>query len=201
MLNNINLILFNFINSISITSTNMLILVTFISKRLIFIFPLITISNCFWGGMKNLLFKKIFICKTIIAIILSLFISFFIGITFPRDRPFVLMCQHFFIHAMTPSFPSNHATIAFTFAFSFLFWLKKWIGILLFIPAFLISWARIFLRIHWPLDIIGALLVSIVSCIFSQIIWNIIGYKLIPYIIKYYQILFSFLIKKGWIKY
>lgn len=108
--------------------------------------------------------------------------------------------QHFLAHAPTPSFPSNHATIAFIFAFGFLFWLRNWIGLLLFILAFIIAWARIFLGVHWPLDMVGAFLVAIMACGISQTIWEIGGHKLLPYIIKAYQILFAPLIKKGWIR-
>lgn len=201
MLNDINLSLFNFINATSITSTSMLALAIFLPKQLILLFPLITIACWLWGTEKNLAYQRVFVYKTSLAVFIGLVISGFIGIIFPQERPFVLgIGQHFLDHASNPSFPSNHATIAFTFAFGFLFWLRNWIGLLLFTPAFIIAWARIFLGIHWPLDIASAFLVAIMSCVISQIIWKIGGYKLLPYIIKSYQILFIFLIKKGWIK-
>lgn len=71
---------------------------------------------------------------------------------------------------------------------------------MLFIPAFTIAWARIFLGVHWPLDMVGAFLVAIMACGISQTIWELGGHKLLPYIIKAYQILFAPLIKKGWIR-
>ncbi|MFP3014615.1 MAG: phosphatase PAP2 family protein [Arsenophonus sp.] len=183
-------------------SISSLTIAIFLAKRLILIFPLIIIAFWIWGPSKNLLFQRKFIYKTAIALIVSLSISSLIRIIFPQDRPFMLgnVGHYFLIHDNTPSFPSNHATVAFTFAFGFLFWLRNWIGLLLFIPAFTIVWARIFLWVHWPLDMVGAFLVSIISCGVSQIIWKIGGHKLLPYIIKSYQILFYFLIKKGWMK-
>lgn len=201
MLNDINVSLFSFINATPITSITTLTLAIFLAKRLILIFPLITIAYWFWGKSGNLVCQRVFVCKTALALIVGLAISGFIGVIFPQERPFMLgIGQHFLAHAPTPSFPSNHATIAFIFAFSFLFWLKNWIGLLLFIPAFAIAWARIFLGVHWPLDMVGAFIVAIIACGISQAIWKIGGHKLLPYIIKAYQILFATLIKKGWIK-
>ncbi|HGJ5859226.1 MAG TPA: undecaprenyl-diphosphate phosphatase [Arsenophonus nasoniae] len=201
MLNDINLSLFSFINATPITSISTLTLAIFLAKRLILIFPLITIACWFWGSAGNLVCQRVFVCKTALALIVGLAISGFIGVIFPLERPFVLgIGQHFLAHAPTPSFPSNHATIAFIFAFSFLFWLRNWIGLLLFIPAFTIAWARIFLGVHWPLDMVGAFLVAIMACGISQTIWELGGHKLLPYIIKAYQILFAPLIKKGWIR-
>ncbi|HGJ5875741.1 MAG TPA: undecaprenyl-diphosphate phosphatase [Arsenophonus sp.] len=200
MLNDINLSLFSLINATPITSSSTLTLAIFVAKQLILIFPFITIVCWLWGSPKELVCQRIFVCKTALALIIGLAISSFIETIFPQDRPFMLgIGQHFLAHAPTPSFPSNHGTIAFTFAFGFLFWLRNWIGLLLFIPAFMIAWARIFLGIHWPLDMAGAFLTAIMACGISQTIWEVGGYKLLPYIIKAYQILFASLIKKGWI--
>ncbi|MGP1939000.1 MAG: phosphatase PAP2 family protein [Arsenophonus sp. ET-DL9-MAG3] len=202
MLTDINVSLFNFINAKLITSINILILVIFLAKYLILVFPLISIFCWFWGSSKNLVYQRVFVFKTALALIIGLVISYFIGVFFPQERPFILsrISQYFFPHAPTASFPSNHATVSFIFSFSFLFWLRAWIGLLLFIPALMISWARIFLGIHWPLDMVGAFLVAITACGFTQIIWKIGAYKSLIYIIKAYQILFNSLIKKGWIK-
>ncbi len=189
MLNDINLSLFSFINATSTTSISTLTLVIFLAKRLILIFPLITIACWLLGLSKNLVCQRVFVCKTALAVIIGLVISGSIGVIFPQDRPFMLgIGQHFLPHAPTPSFPSNHTTIAFTFSFSFLFWLRTWIGLFLFTLAFTIGWARIFLGVHWPLDMAGAFLVAIIACGISQIVWQISSHKLLPYIIKAYKI-------------
>ncbi|MFP3019578.1 MAG: phosphatase PAP2 family protein [Arsenophonus sp.] len=203
MINDINLSLFNLINANLITSFTTVKVAIFLAKRIIYIFPLIIIFFWFYGSAKNLFFQRIFVCKTTIALIISLFISGIISAFFPQERPFMLdggVGQYFLSHPPTASFPSNHATIAFTSTFSFLFWLRTWIVLLLFIADFTISWARIFLGVHWPLDIAGAFLVSIIACGVSEVIWKIVGHKLFIYIIKAYQVLFFPLIKRGWIK-
>lgn len=174
-------------------------MIIILAKHLIIIFPLITIRYWFWGPPNRLFNQRVFLCKAALAIIIGLVISGLIGIIFPQERPFVLgIGQHFLPHAPTPSFLSNHATIAFIFSFSFLFWFRFWVGFILFIPAFIIAWARIFLGVHWPLDVAGAFVLAILACGISQTVWVIGGYKLFPYIIKYYQTLFNFLIRKGW---
>ncbi|WP_236860965.1 MULTISPECIES: hypothetical protein [Arsenophonus] len=47
---------------------------------------------------------------------------------------------------------------------------------------------------------VGSFFISLIACGISQIIWIIGGYKLLPYMIKIYKLLFLSLIKKGWIK-
>ncbi|XZQ55387.1 MAG: phosphatase PAP2 family protein [Arsenophonus sp.] len=203
MLTHINLSLFSFIDANNIASVNNTIILTnFLAKRLILIFPLIIIIYCLLESSRNSLLKKVFICKTIFALIIGLIISSFIRVIFPQERPFILsgIGQHFFDHAPTPSFPSNHATIAFIFSFSFLFWLRAWIGFLLFIPALIIAWARVFVGVHWTFDMVGAFFVAIISCGISQLILEIFFHKLLSSLMKKYQILFAFLIKKGWIR-
>ncbi|MGP1956921.1 MAG: phosphatase PAP2 family protein [Arsenophonus sp. NC-PE1-MAG3] len=189
LLNDINLSLFSFINATSTASISTLTLAIFLAKRLILIFPLIVIVFWLFVSSKNLVCQRVFVCKTAFAVIIGLVISGSIGVIFPQYRPFMLgIGQHFLAHAPTPSFPSNHATIAFTFSFSFLFWLRNWIGLLLFTLPFTIGWARIFLGVHWPLDMAGAFLVAIIACGISQIIWKISAHKLLPFIIKAYKI-------------
>jgi undecaprenyl-diphosphatase len=62
------------------------------------------------------------------------------------------------------SFPSSHATNTFGFAMllSLLFYRKyKWILPLAFLWAFLVSYAQIYVGLHYPLDIIGGMLLGI----------------------------------------
>ncbi|WP_236860966.1 MULTISPECIES: hypothetical protein [Arsenophonus] len=127
MFNDINLSLFKFINANPMTSSNILGIATFFAKKLIFIFPSITIISWIWGPSKNLSYQRIFVCKTTFSLIIVIcsVISGFISILFPQERPFILgIGQQFLYHDPTPSFPSNHATIAFTFTLSFFFGLK-----------------------------------------------------------------------------
>lgn len=88
----------------------------------------------------------------------------------PKTRPFVENQVNLLIeHPITPTFPSAHA--AFYFALStIIFFYNKKAGLLFLISAFLISIARVFAGVHWPLDIfIGALIGIISALIVSKV--------------------------------
>jgi|APFre7841882654_1041346.scaffolds.fasta_scaffold109190_1 undecaprenyl-diphosphatase len=83
-----------------------------------------------------------------------------------RDRPYVLFPQitpevkHLFYLPTVSSFPSYSA--ALTFAFAFGVWLRnKKVGIVLFGLSVVMALARIYVGVHYPLDILGGAAVGI----------------------------------------
>ncbi|OWT80246.1 MULTISPECIES: phosphatase PAP2 family protein [unclassified Achromobacter] len=66
-------------------------------------------------------------------------------------------------HAANNSMPSSHATFAWTLAVIFL-WKREWryAGIVALL-GLVVAWARIFVGIHWPLDMVGSAL-SAAAC-------------------------------------
>ncbi len=82
---------------------------------------------------------------------------------FPRTRPFVENHVNLLLNKINESsFPSGHA--AFYFALSTVIYsYNKRAGIFFFIASFLISISRVFVGVHWPLDIIAGALVGVFS--------------------------------------
>lgn len=197
MLNNIDLSILNLVCFNNIFSIDFLKFLFFFSEKLIFLFPFLTVVFWFWKLSDSLMNQRIFVLKSIIAVLASLFISIMLKFIFYKNRPFIVIFnKNFLFHDKTSSFPSNHASFVFTFSFCFLFWFKKWIGCFLFLLSFLIIWTRIFFGIHWPIDMIGSFFISLLSCFFSNFIWKNCIYKFLPYILNFYENTFSFLIKK-----
>ncbi len=62
--------------------------------------------------------------------------------------------------------------------FAFLFWLRTWVVLVMMIPAVVIAWSRIYLGVHWPLDMAGAFILAIVACGLAQILWSVGAYKI-----------------------
>lgn len=199
MLEQINLDLFNLINATPESASGTIAIATVIAKRLILIFPLFTAACWFWGAQQNMTRQRAFACKAAFAIVIGLVVSWIAGFIAPHDRPFVMgFGTNFLAHDSTPSFPSNHGTIVFTFALAFLFWLRTWVGLVMLIPAIVIAWARIYLGVHWPLDMVGAFILAIIACGLAQIVWSIGGYKIQTPLTNLYHLIFSALIRKGW---
>lgn len=108
------------------------------------------------GGIRE---RKAFLLILIgfpIAILLIKFIHLF----YFEPRPFITL--HFtpiIAAAADASFPSRHATIAAVIAFSYTYFKSKWA--LLFLPVMVwIGSSRIYVGVHYPLDIIGGFAVG-----------------------------------------
>jgi undecaprenyl-diphosphatase len=82
------------------------------------------------------------------------------GRLYVDQRPFMTQHLHQLVaHAGGTSFPSDHTTAATAVALGLLVFTGfRKIGALLLLAAILIGFARIFVGIHWPVDIAGGLL-------------------------------------------
>jgi undecaprenyl-diphosphatase len=77
-------------------------------------------------------------------------------------RPFVEHRIHQLIpHAPDASFPSDHSTLAFALAFSIIF-VKRRLGTVMLALAILTGIARVYVGVHYPGDIFGAIVLSFV---------------------------------------
>jgi undecaprenyl-diphosphatase len=98
-----------------------------------------------------------FLSASVALLIASLVISPDVN----QSRPFVEHQVHQLIpHAADASFPSDHATLAFSIAFSLLP-VKRKLGVIMLGLAVLTGIARVYVGVHYPGDIIGAMVLSL----------------------------------------
>lgn len=104
------------------------------------------------------------------SIILSrLVITELIRLVWHRSRPFIAHQVNLLIeHSASASFPSGHVAFLFALATAVYFFDKK-IGIIFLIISLFIGLARIFVGIHYPLDVLGGIVVGIFSAILVKI--------------------------------
>jgi undecaprenyl-diphosphatase len=104
------------------------------------------------------------VVEAAVALVATFLLGLLAAILHPERRPFQTHHVHQLIaHAAGQSFPSDHATAAFGIALAvgaFLSW--RW-GLLLFLLAILIGFARVYDGIHYPGDIGGSLLAAIIG--------------------------------------
>lgn len=75
-------------------------------------------------------------------------------------RPFVVMhVKPLIDHAATNGFPSDHTLISAAIAAVLYMYSKKW-GIIAAVLALLVGVSRIYVRVHSPIDIIGAFVIA-----------------------------------------
>ena len=141
----------------------------FCAQLLILILPLAILIIYYFHSKK--VKAKLMILTGAGSVCLAMFINYFISLFYFRPRPFVSYQVNQLIEksSLDKSFPSDHAALSFALAFSIYFFNKK-LGIIAFIIALLVSLARIFCGLHYPLDILAGLMVGFLSAFISQII-------------------------------
>ena len=201
MIEQLNYLLFAWINATPASPEGSIDIATFLARDLIAIVPMLIIGLWLWGPQNQLVSQREVVAKTTIALLFAMLSAATIGVLLPHERPFVAGVGYTFLaHAPDSSFPSAHGTAIVTFALAFLFWHRVWSGILLLIVAAGIAWSRVYLGVHWPLDMVGGFLLGLVGCLFAQLVWNLFGDIIATKLTRLYRFLFAFPIRKGWVK-
>ena len=158
---NINVNLFRSFNSLAGENIILDKIMIFTARYLIYTVPIYLLY--LWFLSKNDKEKKASL-YIFLAIIISLSIGRMIGLFYYHPRPFMMgLGKELFPHSRETSFPSDHATVMFAVS-SALFFLKDTKnGIVFFLLSLLVGFARIFCGVHFPFDIVGALIVSLVG--------------------------------------
>ena len=99
------------------------------------------------------------------AAIIGLIINYLIGFVYYHPRPFVIPTGTLlFSYPADSSFPSDHSTIIFAMALMLVYFKRTRLpGFLFLVLGIIGGTARVFAGVHFPLDIVGSLLVSLVS--------------------------------------
>jgi len=124
---------------------------------LVFAFSLAAVGQPRWRCMAR---------QMLLAMALAWLLARGIQWALPMPRPFVSGLGHLWLaHSPSPSFPSSHASVAM--ALGVVGWLSAPHvvgGALLLAVGVLISWSRLALGLHFPVDVLtGALLATVVA--------------------------------------
>jgi undecaprenyl-diphosphatase len=134
--------------------------------------------------------------------LMGLLVNQIIGLVWFHPRPFMIGLGHTLIpHVIDSSFPSDHLTLwwAVSFSLSLQSSMRK-VGIGLALLGIPIAWARIYLGVHFPLDMLGAMAVAAVS---AKLAWLGTAWYLRPIYqlaTRIHRGLFGSLIASGWIR-
>jgi undecaprenyl-diphosphatase len=130
------------------------------AKYLIAVVPL-HIALIAAGGTRAMRFLAV---TAILALALALGANQVIGAVAYTPRPFLIGLGRTLIeHRSSASFPSNHATMVFTYV-AVLALFRVWrLAATFACIGLLVAWSRIYLGVHFPLDMAGAAAVSTAS--------------------------------------
>ena len=196
-LSELNLSLFSWINASPEASNTSIHFAIFIANGLLYC--MILLFAWFW--LRGNYDTKKQILKAFIFTSIAILISQCISHVYYHPRPFVMEVGRTLIyHAPNGSFPSDHMLIFSSIAFSYLFSAQRKLGIFLLIMAWLVAWSRVYLGVHFPLDMLGAFLLAFALNFFGLKLWNLYKEKIMQSALTLHFYLFKPLIQKGYIK-
>ncbi len=132
----------------------------FISRYLQFLVPIYLIA--LW--LRNANKSRQTVISIALALLIAVALSYVIGLVWFRPRPFMVGLGHALVaHRPSSSFPSNHgiifaccAAVLFMVGRKVAAWAAVGCGIVM-------AWSRIYIGVHYPLDMVGSVIVAVVS--------------------------------------
>lgn len=100
----------------------------------------------------------------LLSVFLALSFNQLVDLFYFRPRPFVFHDVNLLIEkaASSNSFPSNHAAGAFAITF-ILLWRQRMLGLILLGLALLLTFSRIYVGVHYPMDIFAGALLALLA--------------------------------------
>ena len=190
---------FTQINADSYLQGYKLWLAIFIAKYLIFLVAIFLAGMWLWGSKQ----QRYALVLALVAVVVGLVINWCLGMIWYHPRPFMIgMGNAFLSHDPNSSFPSDHATILGTISIIFLLQKEtRFVGYFMIASTLLVAWGRIYVGIHYPFDMIGAIIVALISASIVRPLFLWIENHLLPCIEHLYRLLFSKAIALKWVKY
>lgn len=196
-LDQLNLYLFHILNVPDQASIWMIDYASLIAHDLVYLFLLIFAIAWFRGSYE----VKTGIIKAFIFTAITLLMSEVLSAVLNTPRPFVMDVGRTLIeHAPTGSFPSNHMSIFSGIAFAYYFSPQRDLGRILIWTAWLVAWSRVYVGVHFPIDMLGAFLMAIIVNLAGLPLWWKYENQIINFILGIHYWVFSPLIRMGWIK-
>lgn len=169
-----------------------------VANKLILAVPGAMAAVWLWGGEP----QRSLMLKALASIAVALFASYLFGALWPHPRPFSIGLGHaYFPHKVTSSFPSNHTIIIATFAFALILD-RRWAGWggLALAAAAVVGASRVYLGVHFPLDILGGLALAPAAAALTAPAWRRAGEPLTCAAQVLYRKALARPIARGWIR-
>ncbi len=121
----------------------------------------------FWFAGRGSLKEKKSLLLILISLALAAIVTKFFRLFFLEERPYLA-------HQITPliqvtwpnSFPSVHTTVMWILAFGYGFYRSRFTPLMIGL-AVVVSISRIYVGVHYPLDILGGIVLALISVLLS----------------------------------
>jgi undecaprenyl-diphosphatase len=173
----------------------------FAAERLILLVPFMLLVLWISGNSE----QRQSAVRAALAIVGALAVNGLVGLLWFHPRPFMAGIGHTFMHhAPDSSFPSDHATIMFTAGLALAFSRAenaRRLGTLLIPIAAVTAWSRVYLGVHYPMDMIGAVLVALcMTLLLNTRAATTLCAALVPLMESIYRRVLAAPIARGWLR-
>ncbi|UPM41702.1 undecaprenyl-diphosphatase [Halocatena salina] len=145
----------------------------FAAENIVYLIPLVLLYLWFTSGSERTQSslslgsrpgktKSVFIFVTIVV---GLALSYIIGQLYSHPAPYMAGYETLLVEAPENSFPSQHTTVMFAFAWPLFYLQDRWQGSVALVLASLVGVSRVYIGVHYPIDIVGAIGVSLLGFI------------------------------------
>jgi undecaprenyl-diphosphatase len=167
-----------------------------LAEDAIFAVPLLLV----WGWLRRPEALRLPLLQAACAALLALGIDQLIGLVVFEPRPFAIgLGPALLAHAPDSGFPSDHLSVIWAVAASLMLtapWRRA--GLLLALLGVPVAWARVYLGVHWPLDMAGAALVGPAAALLARSAGPRVLCPAMPLLNRVYRRLFAPAIRHGW---
>ncbi|MCK9516413.1 MAG: undecaprenyl-diphosphatase [Ottowia sp.] len=177
------------------TSAAQVTAATVVANGLIYLIPLLMVAYWLQGGHA----RRSTAIKACLVAGVGLALNQAIGLGWPQPRPFAIGLGHVWMdHTANFSFPSNHMVVLAGVGLTLLLDGHRLWGMLILLIAACVGWARIFLGVHFPFDILGAVAVAALSCALVAPLWRQAGGRLTGALERLYARMLLQAIRRNW---
>jgi undecaprenyl-diphosphatase len=156
-----------------------------LAQDLVYVGPVPVACLWIWGSLR----RRGELVAVGGGLLLALAISTVISAFSYHPRPFMIGVGNALMpHNAETSFPSDHATFLWTLGLGLIATgaPRRW-GALIVVLGALTAWARVYLGVHWPLDMLGSFVIACVCAAFAVTIRPIATARLAPSIERLYH--------------
>jgi undecaprenyl-diphosphatase len=144
----------------------------FLANDLIYGIPVLLAGMWLWGTQQ----KRGLALRACAVTFTGLGLNQLIALAWTHPRPDAMgIGKTWIAHAMDSSFPSDHGTVFACVSVCLLAAGESGLAALAMVSGIGVAWARIYLGVHFPLDMLGAAVVSIVAYAALVLPWNRYG--------------------------
>ncbi|NBW51079.1 MAG: phosphatase PAP2 family protein [Betaproteobacteria bacterium] len=189
--------LFLWINAGDSTPSRAINTAIVLADDLIYLIPVLLLVLWLWGdgaGRNQAL-------KACLITLLALGVNQVIGLVWQHPRPFMIGLGHTWLpHVADSSFPSDHMTVFAGIGLTLLFGGAYRLAAAILVTGFVVAWTRVFLGLHFPLDMVGAVVVAGAAYAVVAPLWRMAGGTLTNLAEKLYRTVFAHPIASGWVR-